>query len=318
MKRAIISMLVLSLLLAGLTACGAQAKQPEKPIPPVQNVQTEAVKAEEGSEATQEDQQEDNSKLYIAYRATYDCCVEYTSESLEDQLDKEVRDLKTVAAGFVSLPDDYAEDYKAWRIENCGTGFKEAEAGEAEESNGATIPEYGFTAVDETLYATGTVNLRSGPGTSYDKVGSLSIGATVHRVGIGTGTADGWSQIELSDGTLVCVSSNYLSFTKPAVQQLSSNQVNDNSGESQQVSSDGRSSFLDPNPNAGKTEEQIQQELEEAQNTEFRIHGTGGSTGGTQQPSGDWGFNPWEGKTEEEIQQAIEDSYDVEYRVYGT
>lgn len=276
-----ISVLALGVtMLLVVSACGAEATPPEKQVPPVQTVQAEAVKAEDRSEATQEVQQEDNSKLYIAYRATYDCCVGYTSESLEDQLNKEVRDLKTVAAGFVRLPDDYAEDYKAWRIENCGTGFKQAEAGEAD---GATIPEYGFTAVDETLYAKGNVNLRSGPGTSYDKVGSLSTGNMVHRVGIGTGTADGWSQIQLSDGTLVCVSSNYLSFTKPAAQQPSStpsggnqgntnNQQTNTGGSSQQSSSDD--DWGDFDPNAGKTEEQLQQELEEAQNTEFRINGT--------------------------------------------
>ena len=76
-----------------------------------------------------------------------------------------------------------------------------------------------FTEVNETVYATGTVNLRSGPSTAHDKVGSLNKSDSVTRVGIGTADAEGWSRIQLSDGSLVYVSNKYLSTTKPVVQQ---------------------------------------------------------------------------------------------------
>ena len=76
-----------------------------------------------------------------------------------------------------------------------------------------------FTEVNETVYATETVNLRSGPSTAHDKVGSLNKSDSVTRVGIGTGEAEGWSRIQLSDGSLVYVSNKYLSTTKPVVQQ---------------------------------------------------------------------------------------------------
>ena len=76
-----------------------------------------------------------------------------------------------------------------------------------------------FTDVNETVYATGTVNLRSGPSTAHDKVGSLNKSDSVTRVGIGTAEAEGWSRIQLSDGSLVYVSNSYLSTTKPVVQQ---------------------------------------------------------------------------------------------------
>ena len=76
-----------------------------------------------------------------------------------------------------------------------------------------------FTDVNETVYATGTVNLRNGAGTSFDKAGSLNKGDSVTRVGIGTAEAEGWSRIQLSDGSLVYVSNKYLSTTKPVVQQ---------------------------------------------------------------------------------------------------
>ena len=76
-----------------------------------------------------------------------------------------------------------------------------------------------FTDVNETVYATGTVNLRSGPSTAHDKVGSLNKSDSVTRVGIGTAEAEGWSRIQLSDGSIVYVSNKYLSTTKPVVQQ---------------------------------------------------------------------------------------------------
>ena len=78
-----------------------------------------------------------------------------------------------------------------------------------------------FTEVNETVYATGTVNLRSGPSTAHDKVGSLNKSDSVTRVGIGTAEAEGWSRIQLSDGSLVYVSNKYLSTTKPVAQQPS-------------------------------------------------------------------------------------------------
>ena len=78
-----------------------------------------------------------------------------------------------------------------------------------------------FTDVNETVYATGTVNLRSGPSTAHDKVGSLNKSDSVTRVGIGTAEAEGWSRIQLSDGSTVYVSNKYLSTTKPVAQQPS-------------------------------------------------------------------------------------------------
>lgn len=78
-----------------------------------------------------------------------------------------------------------------------------------------------FTEVNETVYATGTVNLRSGPSTAHDKVGSLNKSDSVTRVGIGTADAEGWSRIQLSDGSTVYVSNKYLSTTKPVAQQPS-------------------------------------------------------------------------------------------------
>ena len=290
MKKVILSILVISLLLLILTACGVEAKQSE----PVENNVIEASNPEESEIGLIEDDKEadkadeSNSKLYIAYQATYDSCISYTSTSLEEQLGKEVRDLKIIASGFVTLPENYAEDYKAWRIENCGTGFTQASTeSEAE----APVAEYGFTDADEMMYTTGTVNIRTGPGTSYDKIDSLPKAWSVHRIGIGTGTADGWSLIEFEDGSTACVSSNYLSYTKPSTQAVNNNGgstggSSGSSGGKQQSTTDpdleaklaalgadsGPSNYVDPT--AGLTEEQIQQDIEDSYNTEFRVNGT--------------------------------------------
>lgn len=87
-----------------------------------------------------------------------------------------------------------------------------------------------FEAVEggeQTVYATGTVNIRSIWSIEGEKLGTLSKGEEVERVGIGKegSEAEGWSQVRISDGQaedgverfkLVYVSSKYLSITKPA------------------------------------------------------------------------------------------------------
>ena len=97
---------------------------------------------------------------------------------------------------------------------------KEADGAGTFEGSGSVEVEL-FTEVNETVYATGTVNLRSGPSTAHDKVGSLNKSDSVTRVGIGTAEAEGWSRIQLSDGSTVYVSNKYLSTTKPVAQQPS-------------------------------------------------------------------------------------------------
>ena len=109
-----------------------------------------------------------------------------------------------------------------------------------------------FTDVNETVYATGTVNLRSGPSTAHDKVGSLNKSDSVTRVGIGTADAEGWSRIQLSDGSLVYVSNKYLSTTKPAPQQQ---QTSKPSGGQQSKPSGGQQS----KPSESTQQQQTQQ-----------------------------------------------------------
>lgn len=78
-----------------------------------------------------------------------------------------------------------------------------------------------FTDCNETVYATGTVNIRASYTADSEKLGSLNKGDSVTRTGTAiSGTeAEGWSRIQLSDGTTAYISSKYLSTTKPVVQQ---------------------------------------------------------------------------------------------------
>jgi hypothetical protein len=81
------------------------------------------------------------------------------------------------------------------------------------------------TYVDEYLYVTASVlNVRVGPGTSYDVVSGLERNTTVHRIGI---CDNGWSKIELG-GEEFYVYSDYLSYgDAPTSSTATSNTSND-------------------------------------------------------------------------------------------
>ena len=69
-------------------------------------------------------------------------------------------------------------------------------------------PVVNYTEVDEYVYVTASsLNIRTGPGTSYSQVSSAGKNAKLHRIGIGD---NGWSKISY-DGKTLYVSSSYLS-----------------------------------------------------------------------------------------------------------
>jgi uncharacterized protein YgiM (DUF1202 family) len=146
-----------------------------------------------------------------------------------------------------SVPEDTSEDLEDAEdmgeigvVDNIGTldegdteGAGEVEQpGEVGEPEAPEVPEvetpveaeptYSFTSVNETVYATTTVNIREGFSADTDKVGSLGRGQSVVRTGIGTGDAEGWSEVEFN-GQTAYISSEYLSLTKPAAQSSGSN-----------------------------------------------------------------------------------------------
>lgn len=68
-----------------------------------------------------------------------------------------------------------------------------------------------YTEVNETVYATTAVNVRTGPGTSYDRITTLRFGEAVQRIGIGN---NGWSKV-IYKGEEAYIYSIYLSATVP-------------------------------------------------------------------------------------------------------
>ena len=151
-----------------------------------------------GQQAQQEPQEPDQGKVQQSEPAS-------TIPPVESMEVKNENDTTIPLADLEDIEPEEAD----------GAGVFEV-AGNAESDLEEVDP---FTEVNETVYATGTVNLRSGPSTAHDKVGSLNKSDSVTRVGIGTAEAEGWSRIQLSDGSLVYVSNKYLSTTKPAPQQ---------------------------------------------------------------------------------------------------
>lgn len=55
----------------------------------------------------------------------------------------------------------------------------------------STAAPYSVTSADDTVVVTSDANIRSGPGTSYDVIGSAAAGTELKR----TGTASGWSRV---------------------------------------------------------------------------------------------------------------------------
>ncbi len=89
-------------------------------------------------------------------------------------------------------------------------------------------PTYTVTDLDKTMYAKQSVNLRSGPSTDYEKVGSLN---TNDEVCV-TGQADtGWYRISYNGG-VAFVSNNYLSDTK--VEIISPDDANEDENDSEE------------------------------------------------------------------------------------
>ncbi len=82
-----------------------------------------------------------------------------------------------------------------------------------------TEPEPTFSSVNETVYATGTVNIREGYNTSSKIIGSLKKGEEVTRTGVGS---NGWSKVTYN-GKTAYISSSYLTKTKPVEEEKSNN-----------------------------------------------------------------------------------------------
>ena len=81
--------------------------------------------------------------------------------------------------------------------------------GSSESSSESNTPS--FTSVNETVYATSSVNIRSSYSTSSSVVGSLDTGDSVTRTGRGS---NGWSRVTYN-GQTAYINSDYLTTEKP-------------------------------------------------------------------------------------------------------
>lgn len=106
-------------------------------------------------------------------------------------------------------------------------------------------PDLGYTiiAIDEvTMYATTNANLRSGPGTDYDKVGSLTYAQEIVCNGK---VADGdkeWLVLKTEDESIQMVSAKLVSRTKPQPQSSGGSSSSGGGSSTQQPSGEGQPS----------------------------------------------------------------------------
>ena len=110
-------------------------------------------------------------------------------------------------------------------------------------------PDLGYTIIpmDEvTMYATTTCNLRGGPGTDYDKVGSLSYAQEIVCNGKVEDGDKEWLVLKTEDGSTQMVSAKLVSRTKPQPQSNNSNNTGGNSSTTQPPASNGGSSGGQP------------------------------------------------------------------------
>lgn len=219
MKKMLIYALALALALS-LTACGQpNAEQPTDPAPstsapepiatpePIKDTTPKTTEDAQSPEDGQALEELNHDELIAIFEENYEISKSIYNSDDEEVIRSELEMIKIIVKSMdKSLPSGYEAQYRAWRPSVIS------------QASEVTLT---FTDCNETVWATGTVNLRSGPSTADDKVGSLNKNQSVTRIGIGTGDYASWSKVKLSDGSEVYVASKYLTTTKPASQPSS-------------------------------------------------------------------------------------------------
>lgn len=232
MKKALLFGLSVTVLLASLTACGtSQADQPT-PTPTPSAVQTQPVEPPEPEKTSEPvnyveqmsvttTQQEVDTRrlpteeeLLELFQMSYDfgqifADAGYSEEEALEEEFVELHCLIEMMADF-RAPDDLDVQYLTWRVLNHS---QKPDATEAPASN----PQQLFIECNQTMYATGTVNIRASYSTSSDKLGTLYGGMSVTCIGIGQGEASGWNMVILENGNTAYMVGSYLSTQKPEI-----------------------------------------------------------------------------------------------------
>lgn len=218
-NHSLLILVVVMAVLFGLTACGSQSKQDIEPqgqagaVEPVDAAEIISADTEDGKMSTiegsgiigeqtgqgEEEETLSGKELLDLFEMAYEECKQF--DLIEEySIQLELEHLKSYVGLILTnkvLPADYEERYLDWRPM------------ESEDKTNL------FTEVNETVYATGTVNIRDSYNADSEKLGSLNRGQSITRTGTGTGDADGWSKVEFN-GQTAYISSQYLSTTKPS------------------------------------------------------------------------------------------------------
>ncbi|MEY8404848.1 SH3 domain-containing protein [Oscillospiraceae bacterium 44-34] len=219
-------MLIYALALAlalSLTACGQpNAEQPTDPAPstsapepiatpePIKDTTPKTTEDAQSPEDGQALEELNHDELIAIFEENYEISKSIYNSDDEEVIRSELEMIKIIVKSMdKSLPSDYEAQYRVWRP---------SVNQQTQQAPELTLT---FTDCNETVYATGTVNLRSGPSTNDEKVGALNKNQSVTRIGIGTGDYASWSKVKLSDGSEVYVASKYLTTTKPVSQSSS-------------------------------------------------------------------------------------------------
>ena len=137
---------------------------------------------------------------------------------------------------FVRNSEEIAESSETASTPETSTE-ENSEAVSEPDSEAVVEPEFTVTEVTATKYATQSVNVRSGPSTDYDKIGSLSTNQEITVNGVCDQT--GWFRFDLN-GTVAFVSNRYVSDSKvekPAASETPSNGGNSTAGTGSTASS---------------------------------------------------------------------------------
>lgn len=246
MKKALTYILAAVLLLASLTACGKQADDSASTDTPVTQSQTSSSQSEQSASVKAEQTGSESSPQPLSdaeLLEIFDITYQSVATDSEDSLSWELKTLKqTLDLRNRPYPSDYAEQYKKWRPqEEAAADNQTIDTEESEDEL--------FKAVNETVYATEKVNIRESYSATSTKLGQLTKGQSVTRIGVGQGEVSDWSQVRLSDGRTAYISSKYLSTTKPVSQPQSSKPANNNTGNSNSNSGGSSNSGFRGNSN---------------------------------------------------------------------
>lgn len=136
--------------------------------------------------------------------------VTFSSDDMKDENGNEVKSSSATATVTVTANSSSGSG------SSSGSNSSSSNNSSKGNSSSTTATKPTFTSVNEKVYATDSVNVRSSYSTSSSVIGSLSAGDEVTRTGKATKSVNGitWSKIQYN-GQTAYVSSSYLTTEKP-------------------------------------------------------------------------------------------------------